>query len=91
MQYGSSAAIGIASRCGLGKVRHIAVHLVCPQDMVRKGEVTMSQIDGSNNPSDILTKHVGAEILQRHCKTLHLSEREGRAKPALLISHWFNA
>ena len=78
----SSAAIGIASRSGLGKVRHVAVHLLWLQDLVRKGEVRMSKVEGSNNPADVLTKHVSAEILHKHFRALLLYAREGRATTA---------
>ena len=38
-QCDSSAAIGIANRTGLGKVRHIAVHLVAAREGQEQGSV----------------------------------------------------
>ena len=75
----SSAAIGIASRSGLGKVRHLAVHLLWMQDLVRKGSVKLHKIEGGLNPADILTKHVPAEVLNKHFGALNMECQSGRA------------
>ena len=53
----SSAAKGIANRRGLGKVRHVELSELWVQDQVARGRITMYKIDGSDNPSDSLTKH----------------------------------
>ena len=42
----ASAAKGIASRRGLGKVRHIEVHQLWVQDKVASGEVEVRKVDG---------------------------------------------
>ena len=58
----SSAAIGICSRQGLGKLRHLDTHTLWIQQAVRVGRVDLRKIDGEENPADILTKH----SLSRH-------------------------
>ncbi len=58
----SSAAIGICSRQGLGKLRHLDTHTLWIQQAVRAGRVDLRKIDGEENPADILTKH----SLSRH-------------------------
>jgi hypothetical protein len=78
----SSAAIGIANRTGLGKVRHVAVHLLWIQEKVKERQITIHKVDGANNPADILTKFVAKDLLQRYLPRLHLSHREGRAASA---------
>ena len=61
----SSAAKGIASRRGLGKVRHIAVCQLWLQDKVHDGEMQVSKAKGIDNQADILTKHVVAPALEK--------------------------
>ena len=84
----SSAAIGIANRTGLGKVRHLAVHLLWLQEKVRSGEVCLTKIVGSINPADLMTKHVSGECLVRHSSALKLAFPMGRpiAAPQALLS-----
>ena len=53
----SSAAKGIASRRGLGKVRHIELSELWLQDQVARGKVEVRRIRGEDNFSDSLTKH----------------------------------
>ena len=53
----SSAAIGICSRQGLGKLRHLDTHTLWIQQAVRTGRVDLRKVDGNSNPADLLTKH----------------------------------
>ena len=62
----SSAAKGIASRRGLGKVRHIEVHQLWVQEKVANGEIEVRKVDGKTNIADMLTKHVQAEDIRVH-------------------------
>ena len=52
----STAAKSMASRTGLGRVRHLDVRFLWLQEVVRKGRVTLRKIPGEKNPADILTK-----------------------------------
>ena len=54
----ASAAKGIASRTGLGKVRHIEVSQLWLQDHVSTGKIKVNKVDGGDNLADTLTKHV---------------------------------
>ena len=62
----ASAAKGIASRRGLGKVSHIEVHQLWVQDKVASGEIEVRKVDGKANIADMLTKHVTAEDIRVH-------------------------
>ena len=62
----ASAAKGIASRRGLGKVRHIEVHQLWVQDKVASREIEVRKVDGKSNIADGLTKHVNAEDIRVH-------------------------
>ena len=67
----SSAAKGISSRRGLGKVRHIELNQLWLQDQVARGRVTVRKIRGEDNISDSLTKHSSTErIQQTMCGTM---------------------
>jgi hypothetical protein len=52
----STAAKSIASRTGLGRVRHLEVRFLWLQEVVRKGRLMLRKILGEKNPADILTK-----------------------------------
>ena len=53
----SEAAIGICSRQGLGKLRHLDTHTLWIQQAVRSGRIDLRKILGDRNPADLLTKH----------------------------------
>ena len=52
----SSAAKSIASRTGLGKLRHLEIKFLWLQECVRRGKVIVSKVRGEVNPADVLTK-----------------------------------
>ena len=56
----SSAAIGICSRQGLGKLRHIDTHLLWIQQAVRSRRIDLRKILGERNPADLFTKHLSS-------------------------------
>ena len=53
----SSAAIGICSRQGLGKLRHVATHTLWVQEKVRTRAIELRKVRGEVNPADLFTKH----------------------------------
>ena len=61
----SSAAKGISSRRGLGKVRHIELNQLWLQDQVARGKVDVRKIRGEDNISDSLTKHSNPERIRQ--------------------------
>ena len=74
----ASAAIGIASRRGLGKIGHLEVSQLWLQQKVANGDLELIKVNGEDNLADALTKHLGAGDLQRHMVGVGLEEREGR-------------
>ena len=62
----SSAAKGMASRKGLGKVRHVEVNQLWVQEKVGSGEVELRKVDGQSNLADALTKYIDGESIMRH-------------------------
>ena len=83
----ASAAKAIATRRGLGKLRHLAVHLLWLQQRVAVGDLSISKVKGESNPADILTKNVNREILLRHLTAIGLHFEEGRARECPELSH----
>ena len=60
----SSAAKSIASRTGLGKLRHLEIKFVWLQECVRRGKVVLSKVRGDINPADVLTKPKSLEDMR---------------------------
>ena len=52
----ATAAIGIASRQGLGRIRHIAVTDLWIQQRMKAGDIKAFKVDGMKNVSDLMTK-----------------------------------
>ena len=82
----SSAAKGIASRKGLGKVRHIEVNQLWIQDKVANGEIELMKIPGSTNVADALTKSVESEKLLWHMDQVNMRIEPGRHELMPMIS-----
>ena len=81
----SAAAIGIASRTGLGKLRHLQVHLLWVQQHVRNKVFELLKVPGKENPADLLTKHLAQDDMWGHVGRLRIEKRDGRADSAPAI------
>ena len=68
----ASAAKGIASRRGLGKVRHIDVSQLWLHDRVSKEEIAIEKVSTHNNIADAMTKHVDSGKLNSHMLSVGL-------------------
>ena len=82
----STAAIGICRRRGLGRVRHLAVADLWLQDKLRTKDFQLLKVAGSDNVSDLLTKHLDRSTHMKHLNNLGLEFEEGRAASAPQIS-----
>ena len=78
----SSAAIGICKRTGVGKIRHLDTRLLWIQDLVRDGRISVQKVCGTQNPADLMTKHLAAEQIGACVQRLDCWPREGRADAA---------
>ena len=52
----SNSAKAIASRRGVGKVKHMETRFLWVQEKVRRGDIVVKKIKGTINPADVLTK-----------------------------------
>ena len=78
----ATAAIGIARRRGLGKIRHLDVEDLWVQAKVRDKTVELVKILGAENPADILTKYVDKGILTKMLAKLGMKIQTGRSTAA---------
>ena len=78
----SSAAAGICRRSGIGRVRHLAVGQLWVQERLREGAFSLTRIAGTENPADLLTKHVNRELVDKHLATFNVERSQGRAESA---------
>ena len=74
----SSAAKGMASRQGLGKVRHVEVNQLWVQQKVGSGEIELKKVEGANNMADALTKHVEQDSISKHLRWTNQHLESGR-------------
>jgi len=74
----SSAAIGICRRTGIGRVRHLAVGQLWVQERVRNGDFTLVKHPGSENPADMMTKHLDRATIEKHLKMVGIIAVAGR-------------
>ena len=69
----SSAARAVASRRGLGKLRHVHTRFLWLQSQVAQKSVQLRCVHGPQNPADALTKPLSEAELLRHCTKMGLS------------------
>ena len=72
----ATAAIGICRRRGLGKIRHLATADLWVQDRVRRGDFKLTKVLGTENPADMLTKHISRDVMLRHMERVGISCRK---------------
>ena len=81
----STAAIGICTRQGLGKLRHLDTHTLWVQQAVRTGRTDLRKVEGVSNPADLFTKHsLSRERLMKLVDLFDCKFTGGRASVAPL-------
>ena len=78
----SSAALGIAQRSGIGKLRHVRTQALWVQEVRNEGRLSYKKVLGSRNPADALTKHVPGVLMDKHMEVVGVEVRGGRADSA---------
>ena len=76
------AAIGIARRRGLGKIRHLDVEELWVQQTIRDRSVDLVKVLGTENSADLLTTHVAADLLNQMPQKFGMVYMDGRASAA---------
>lgn len=82
----ASAALGIAQRRGLGKLRHIDAQWLWIQERLHQGELKAQKIAGKENPADLMAKRLAAEEMAKHVECLGYEMRTDRSEKSLKIN-----
>ena len=82
----SSAAIGMVSRRGSGKLRHIKVGHLWIQEMAEEGEVLVKKVAGDCNVADLMTKRLADRKVSQFVQDLNCAFLDGRADTSLQIT-----
>ena len=82
----SSAAIGVVSRRGSGKLRHIRVGQLWIQEMAEEGEVHVRKVCGESNVADLMAKHLVDRKVTQYVDLMNCEFRAGRADSSLHIT-----
>ena len=69
----SSAALAIAKRKGAGKLRHINTSCLWIQERQGSKELELRKVLGTENPADLMTKHLARQSLDKCMRQLILS------------------
>ena len=73
------AAIGIARRRRLGKIRHLDIQDLWVQQSIRDQSVDLIKILGTEHHADVLTTYVAADLLGKMLHTIGMVYMDGRA------------
>ena len=74
----ATAAIGIARRKGLGKIRHLDCTDLWVQDKIRSQQIELNKVLGTENPADVFTKYTDRKTLDAAMAKLNLRPMDGR-------------
>ena len=78
MSRGLDGAIGMCSRTGVGKTRHILVRWLWIQDSIRDKVVRLRKVKGTENQADMGTKDLDGPTHQRLLQKLPLKPTQCR-------------
>lgn len=66
----AKATVGMLHRKGLGKLMHMSVHDLWLQDAIRRKDIKLSKVPGTENPADMMTRHVGQQLIAKYMAEL---------------------
>ena len=78
----ASAALGVAQRFGIGKIRHIEVNQVWLQEKVYSGHIIVEKVGTDDNLADALTKPLTSQGILKHVEGLRYEMRQDRHRLA---------
>ena len=79
VQTDATAAMGMARRGGIGKVRHLDVSQLWIQERLKNKSFGLRKVLGTDNPSDALTKYLSRPELVKHLTSMSMVYESGRA------------
>ena len=81
----SSAALAIAKRKGAGKLWHVSINCLWIQERVEEKQLELRKVLGTNNPADLMTKHLARQPMDGCMAQLNQHRVEGRAQAGLHV------
>ena len=78
----ATAAIGVARRRGLGKLRHLDCEDLWIQQQVRSKDIQLLKVLGAENPADTLTTYIDQKALSAALAKMGMVRRSGRPESA---------
>ena len=72
----------IASRRGLGKLRHVDVSKLWIQEQVMKGAIAVVKVENIYNSADIGTKHLDKAAMEAYLEQMDFAAELGRSELA---------
>ena len=79
----SSASIGMCTRQGIGKVRHMDTQVMWIQQRVRNNDIDLYKILGEENPADLMAKaEIPKERMEQLLEKMGCRFEGGRAESA---------
>ena len=84
--FDATAAEGIASRGGVGKIKHLRAEVLWLQQSVTTRQVSVHKVNTDYNPADVGTKHLLASRIWHLLSLIGLCRRAGRSSLALQAS-----
>ena len=82
----ATAAIGIARRRGVGKIRHLDTADLWIQERIREKDLQLDKVLGADIPGDAFTKYVTRPLLEKHMQRIAVYPEDGRAQCAPQIA-----
>jgi len=82
----SSAALGVVSRRGAGKLRHVRVGQLWVQQKSETGELKYQKVKGTDNPADLMTKALTHLEINRYLVKIGIEIKKGRAEKGLQMA-----
>lgn len=79
----ATAGKGIASRLGVGRIRHLHTQTLWLQRAVGSGALTIWKVRGEENCSDLGTKHLDAKTIWAHLGRMDIFRISGQSGLAL--------
>ena len=68
----SSAAKSFVCRRGLGRMKHLQIRDLWLQKEVAEGRLVVFKTPGADNPADLMTKILGAEVIKRRLEAMSI-------------------
>ena len=82
----SSAALAVTHRKGCGKLRHVRIGHLWVQELAAEETVSFVKVRGTENPADLMTKHLPAASRERLIPLIAQCARDGQAVSRLHLN-----